>query len=85
LRDDGSVFQNFLLDKFGITAGQAVINDFINSIVLSALVFLKVVLGALALGGRVRHALLRHESLSLAPVQNSVHIPALTIVVVQVA
>lgn len=85
MRDNWSVLENFFLDKFGITTSEAVVDDFINSVVLSAWVFLQVSLGANALGGGVRHAFLGNKSLSLTPVQNPVNVSAFAIVVVKVA
>lgn len=81
LSDYWSILQNLLLNA-NVILGEAVINDFVEDAITSALIRFKVILDiALALSGSVRVASLRDKTLALAPVESASGIASLTSVV----
>ena len=84
LGDDRPVLKDFLFDAY-IFLRQAIVNDFVHDVVGSALIGLQVFLFAFAFRAVVSQTLLQNEALPLAPVQHSVHVPTVAVVVRVVA
>jgi|LauGreDrversion4_2_1035121.scaffolds.fasta_scaffold337835_3 hypothetical protein len=85
LSNDGAVFHDLLLDP-NIILCEAVVDNFVELLILSAFIVLEVIIDiACALCGIVRKALIEDVALALAPVEGACDVAAIAVIVGTVA